>query len=323
MTDVFDNIRTSCARVAERAAWVHIDHERLASYATEIASDVLFVDQNDPGRERFEDLEATVSFVVTLDAVNFGSGYFPFLRKRPGMSGYHTIATALREHVAAHGALDVDTLRAMTPAQCATLFGQQLDNGPVGELMSLFATALSDLGRAVAERHHGTFTNLVASCDHRAAALVIELDRIPFFHDVSRHHGIDVPLYKRAQITVNDLALALAGSDHADFARFDDIDRLTMFPDNLVPHVLRIDGVLTFAPELIERIERVEDITSGSEPEVEIRAVSLHAVELLSATLRAAGTAAHARDLDTFLWNRGAGTVYKNAPRHRTRCVYY
>ena len=37
----------------------------------------------------------------------------------------------------------------------------------------------------------------------------------------------------------------------------------------------------TFDEELVQRIERVEDITVGSEPEVEIRAVALHAVELL------------------------------------------
>ena len=329
MADVFDDIRAACALVADRASFVRIDHERLASYAEEIATDVLCVVESDPGREHFDDLETTVSFVVSLDAVNFGSGYFPYLRKRPGMSGYHTIATSLREHVADHGALDVDTLRAMTSARCARLFGQVLGEGPASELMSLFATALRDLGAAVTDRHDGSFTTLVMSCDHRGAALVDELDRIPFFHDVSRYRGIDVPLYKRAQITVNDLAHALGGRDHddmagfEDLARFDDIDRLTMFPDNLVPHVLRIDGVLTFAPELLARIERVDDITSGSEPEVEIRAVSLHAVELLSEALRAIGTPAHARDLDTFLWNRGAGSIYKAAPRHRTRCVYY
>ncbi|MEZ5167114.1 MAG: hypothetical protein R2695_11730 [Acidimicrobiales bacterium] len=34
--------------------------------------------------------------MLSLDAINFGSGYFPYLRKRPGMSGYHTVASSLR-----------------------------------------------------------------------------------------------------------------------------------------------------------------------------------------------------------------------------------
>lgn len=43
------------------------------------------------------DTQTTVAYFLTLDTVNFGSGYFPHLRKRPGLSGYFTIATALKE----------------------------------------------------------------------------------------------------------------------------------------------------------------------------------------------------------------------------------
>ena len=56
-----------------------------------------------------------------------------------------------------------------------------------------------------------------------------------------------------------------------------------MFADNLVPHVLRLDGVLWFDPELVARIERGELIEHGSPEEVEIRACAVHAVELLVA----------------------------------------
>ena len=48
----------------------------------------------------------------------------------------------------------------------------------------------------------------------------------------------DRGFYKRAQIAASDLALA-------GVARFGDLDRLTIFADNLVPHVLRCDGVLS------------------------------------------------------------------------------
>ena len=320
MRDLFETIRAACAQVAAGATWVRIDHERLVAYAREIAPEVLGVVGHDPGRERFDDLETTISFVISLDAINFGSGYFPHLRKLTGMSGYHTIASSLRDHVADNGPLRATFLQSMTPARCASIFGQVPDGGAADELMALFSTALTDLGESVATRHDGSFTRLVSACDHRAAALVTELDRLPFFHDVATYRGFDVPLYKRAQITANDLALALDGHG---LGRFDDIERLTMFPDNLVPHVLRVDGVLTFDPDLVARIDRVENIASGSEPEVEIRAVALHAVEVLCRALQHAGVAAHARDLDTFLWNRGAAAPYKAIARHRTRCVFY
>ena len=93
-----------------------------------------------------------------------------------------------------------------------------------------------------------------------------------------------------------------------------------MFPDNLVAHVLRLDGVLRFDPELSARIENQELIAHGSTQEVEIRACEVHAVELLVAEL---GGQADSRQLDLWLWTRGARPEYKNRPRHRTRCPYY
>ena len=53
-----------------------------------------------------------------------------------------------------------------------------------------------------------------------------------------------IPFLKRAQIAAADLA-------HARASPFGDLDELTMFADNLVPHVLRLDGVLGFDPELV------------------------------------------------------------------------
>ena len=99
----------------------------------------------------------------------------------------------------------------------------------------------------------------------------------------------------------------------------DDLDRLTLFADNLVPHVLRIDGVLAFEPELVARIDAEELIEHDSPEEVEIRACALHAVELL--------VAAHgnttATAVDNVLWNRGAAPRYKAHPRHRAPCTAY
>jgi hypothetical protein len=51
----------------------------------------------DPEHHYFGAADDTVAFLLTLDAINFGSGYFPLFRKRPGMSGYFTVAASLAE----------------------------------------------------------------------------------------------------------------------------------------------------------------------------------------------------------------------------------
>lgn len=317
---LLDRIRWACAKVAARAEVVRIDHDRLADHAATFPVEELASPTGDPGRERRGDDEATAAFVIALDAVNYGSGYFPHLAKRPDMSGYHTIASSLRDHVDATGPLTAERLARLDAADCAAIFGQHLDGGYQEELMDLFATGLADLGRLVADEHGGSFLTFVASAGHSAEALAECLDRLPQFHDVHPYRGLEVPLYKRAQITPYDLAVAFG---HAGPGRFDDLDRLTMFADNLVPHVLRVEGILAFDDELVHRIDTGEDITSGSEPEVEIRACALHAVELLVAHLRERGVATNAGQVDGVLWARGGRPRYKAVPRHRTRCTYY
>jgi hypothetical protein len=134
------------------------------------------------------------------------------------------------------------------------------------------------------------------------------------FADVSTYDGREVPFLKRAQIAAADLQRAGA-------ARFGDVGQLTMFADNLVPHVLRLDGILWFDPELVARIEREELIEPGSPEEVEIRACAVHAVELLTAAAGSSGTTA--AQIDEILWNRGQAPEYKAVPRHRSRSTAY
>ena len=100
-------------------------------------------------------------------------------------------------------------------------------------------------------------------------------------------------------------------------ADFGDLDRLTIFADNLVPHVLRVDGVLVYDDDLAARIDRGELLPSGDE-EREIRACAVHACEQIAASMDLPP-----RILDVWLWNRGQEPRYKALPRHRTRTVFY
>jgi hypothetical protein len=317
---VCDEIRDRCRWVAEQATHVQIDLEQLEAYAAALPVDSLGAKGDDPGRQGLGDEESTVSFVVSLDAVNFGSGWFPTLRKRPGMSGYHTIATALREHVTETGPLTAERLTAIDRPACCAIFGQDDDDSPAAELMELFASAFCDLGAFLLERYDGRFLTLVADADHSAERLVGILAEMPFFHDVSEYRGVDVPFYKRAQITSLDLSMAFDGHGPG---RFDDLHRLTMFADNLVPHVLRVDGVLTYDAELARRIHTGELIAPGTAEEIEIRACGVHAVELLRHALGTRGVTVTSGQLDTYLWNAGAADRYKAVARHRTRTVCY
>ena len=318
---VTDEIRRACAVVAERARFVRIRRDSIERYALSLPLQRAVAPTLDRATHYVADEAGTAAYFVTLDAINFGSGYFPHLKKRPGMSGYFTVASSLKDEFDQNGALSAERLAGISAGDCRVLFGQEASDGPVTELMGLFAEALNDLGRLLLTKYEGQFEGLVAAADGSAERLVSLLAEMRFFRDVQRYEELEVPFYTRAQLTAADLSLALGGRGLGAFA---DLDRLTIFADNLVPHVLRIDGILAYDEGLATRIDREDLIVPGSAEEVEIRACAVHAVEMMREALRRAGRVVTSMGLDYVLWNRGQERYYKTVtPRHRARTVFY
>ncbi len=302
-----DELRRACAQVAQRARSVRVNSAAVAPYAAGLAlhrAPAGAAAHASPAATR----EARAAFWLTLDAINFGSGWFPTLRKRDGRSGYHTIAAGLGDRFRAHGPWSARELINLDAGAMAAALAQD----PAHELMGRFARSLADLGRHVAEEHGGSFSAVIDAAGGSAVGLAHLLGGWASFADRSRYDELEVPFLKRAQIAAADLA-------RAGVAQFRDLDRLTMFADNLVPHVLRLDGVLGFEAELIRRIDAGELIEHGSPEEIEIRACAVHAVELIVA----ATPGTRAVDVDELLWTRGGEPFYKASPRHRSRCTAY
>jgi hypothetical protein len=308
LPDLLYQLRAACAEVAARALHVRLNAEQVPGYAAQLPLGP--ADEELDAETRLADASRAdlIAFWITLDAINFGSGWFPTLRKRAGRSGYFTVAAGLRERFADRGPWTAPELTEISAATVAHTLGQD----PGHELMELFARSLRDLGRRVLEDHGGSFAAPVDTAGGSAGALVEHLSRWDCYTDLSIYDGLELPFLKRAQIAAADLHRA--GVAHAN-----DLERLTMFADNLVPHVLRLDGLLEFEPGLVERIERQELIEHGSPEEVEIRACGLHAVELIAAARPDSCPA----DIDQVLWLRGQEPRYKARPRHRSRCTAY
>ena len=306
--DLLGQLREACARVAASARHVRIENEAIPAYAVALPLDAHPPSPDPDVHLTDSSHEQLAAFWLTLDAINFGSGWFPTLRKREGRSGYFTIAAGIRERFVDAGPWSADELQRIEAMEIAEVLRQDPDH----ELMELFAQSLRDLGRHVTQEYDGSFAALVDSAGGSAVVLVTRLAGWAFFADTSTYDRIEVPFLKRAQIAAADLA-------RAGVAEFEDLDRLTMFADNLVPHVLRLDGLLEFEPRLVEQIDHGDLIEHGSPEEVEIRACALHAVELIVAHR----PGSQAADIDQLLWIRGQESRYKASPRHRSRCTAY
>ena len=315
-----ERVRRAAAEVSRRARFVRIDPAGIGALAERLAREAPPTPDYDTEHHHRGSPASTLAFNLTLDSINFGSGWFPLLRKPPGLSGYFTVATGIKRRFDEKGPWSAAELGEIGARELAALLGQDLAVAEVRELMELFAEALRDLGAWLGRRFGGRFEGPVEEAAGSAERLAELLAEMPFYRDVERYDELDVPFYKRAQIVPSDLALAFGGEG---FGRFRDLERLTIFADNLVPHVLRCERVLVYAPELLARIDAGELLAAGSPEEVEIRAGGVHATELLVAAIRARGGRTCARELDQILWTRGQDPRIKAYPRHRTRCTFY
>ncbi|HEY7950809.1 MAG TPA: queuosine salvage family protein [Solirubrobacterales bacterium] len=307
--DVPSRVRAACAWVAGRARSVRIAEGEIEAYAAALLP-LTELPPPDPATHLAEgDRESRTAFVVCLDAINFGSGWWPTIRKRPGRSGYFTIAAGLTERFREDGPWSPAELTRLEPADLAGLLGQD----PQHPLMAQYATSLRDVGEHVLADHGGRFEGLVDDDAGSAVALADLLAEWEAFADTSTYERRPVPFFKRAQIAAADLnrsgVASLVGEEH-----------LTAFADNLVPHVLRLDGVLRLDPELERAIDADQLLEHGSPGEVELRACAVHAIELLSA---ATGGRLSPAQIDAALWNRGAAPRYKSVPRPRSRNTAY
>ncbi|MFL5898158.1 MAG: queuosine salvage family protein [Solirubrobacterales bacterium] len=298
-----DEVRAGCAWVVGRARSVRIDEEAVRAYAAKLPP---LGSEDEAPSFASEDPEIAAAFAICLNAINFGSGWWPTIRKRQGHSGYATIAAGVTERFTAHGGWSAEELATMSPRAIAEVVGQNPDH----PLMPQFAAALRDTGDHIRSDHGGRFLGPVEAADS-TPALASTFAAWNAFADSSSYDGRDVPFFKRAQLAAADLHRAgvadLAGLDH-----------LTAFADNLVPHVLSVDGILRLDAELAARIEAEELLEHGSPEEVELRACAVHAIELLSAA-----SSLTPAEIDSVLWNRGGGRRYKSLPRPRSRNVAY
>ncbi|MBI4030428.1 MAG: hypothetical protein HY370_02025 [Proteobacteria bacterium] len=316
---MFDTIRRGCEVVAQSARYVHIRHDKLPAYAARLPNksprNVMDAVHHYIGAEN-----DTISYILALDSINFGSGYQSHLVKEGwklvDKSIYFTLATKLKEHYETNGPYTAAELARLTPFDVSMLLGIPMKKKYGAEFVKLCTESLNEIGHAVADDFGGRITGVVAQAGGSVEKMVRWMIRMHHFNDIHRYRGHVVPFYKRAQITAGDLHLAYGRMGRM---LFHDIEQLTMFPDNGVPHVLHVDGILEYDPKLAARIAAGKEIPSESEEEIEIRACALHAVELI-----AQEKGMIPMTVDHILWHRSVETDrYLKKPAHRTLSRFY
>ena len=316
-TRLLDHVRKSAAHVAKNAKHVTIHEDKIADYVADLFDRYTITTALDDNHFVSKDREETASYVLALDSLNFGSGYFREARDKGIALDYTIFANGLKEAFSRGEMNTPEKWVSVTEQDFSNIFNIAAGtNESIDKLFKLFTHHLRATGQKIVDEYQGKTMNLIKVADGSAAKLVEMLAQWPTFHDFADYRDESVPILKRAQITAADLNLA-------GVADFKDIDQLTIFADNRVPHVLRCDGILSYSQTLADKIDHLVPLVPGSPEEVELRAASIHVAELMKAAIKKQGRNVTSVNIDHILWHRGAEPEIKQRPTHRTKTVWY
>lgn len=313
--------------VVRTARFVRLDGAALVTLARHWA-EAPWPDQAGLDALHFTDgTERTANWVLLLDALNFcfwGEPGEPRWRvewRGQTFDGYTALAAALSRAV--HGGRplwDAAYLAELTLEDLLEIL-RPVAGSPDIPLLEARLSNAREIGRVLLTHYEGQFSQAYEAAGGSAVSLALLLAReFPSFADIAEWQGKRVPFLKRAQICVADLNAAFHGKQWGEFA---DLTALTAFADYKLPQLLRARNVLAYAPELATKIDTYEPISAGSEEEIEIRAATVWAVELLRRALDQLGISRPASAIDYRLWAESQTHVTGERPYHRTRTIYY
>jgi hypothetical protein len=325
-------VLTSTLPVVQSARHVRIEPDRIAPVAEQIAEAAGIAPAWNDRLHVRDGTWKTAGWVLALDALNFcfwSEHPDPTQRWRVEYAGelydgYWALAAALRRAVEeGRPVWDPFYLAELTAREVAHILRPHDLDFPEIPLLPLRVQNLRELGNGLIAEFpdRNPVTELIESC-HRSAAALVERVTMLFtsFNDVATYDGLRVWFHKRAQILVADLHGAFGG---AGLGAFDDLAVLTAFADYKVPQVLCRFGVISYDAELAARIDARELIPAGSPEEIEIRAATVWACELLRRSLSERGSSLRAFEIDWALWLAGQSLPPDTRPYHRTYTVFY
>lgn len=346
--DPLDVLKTT-APVVQHARYVSLNPKALERAADALAQKRVEPPSWNYDYHFFDGTARTVNYLFLLDTLNFcfwGKPKWGIEYKGKKLDGYWALAASLKRAAEEDPrVLDADFLANVSPQELADILRGR-------GTIPLFAErwrGVRELGTVLRDRWGGNAARFVESAQSDASRLAQMIaESLSSFNDIAivslrapearrnlrltrrlpRHRFAaprndtlaEVRFFKRAQILVTDLWGAFGGKS---WGAFQNIDALTAFADYKLPQILRAWGIMRYAPTLAKRVDAQFELEAGSAEEVEIRAATLWAVELLREALETRGHTLMSIHVDWILWEASQGKFENMKPYHRVRTIFY
>lgn len=179
---------------------------------------------------------------------------------------------------------------------------------------------LREVGSILTRDFKGDFDNLVNKSKMDVLNLMeLILTHFPSFNDSSPYKGKTIYFQKRVQLLIADIHQMLKEKGY----NMKNFDKITACADYKLPMVLRKLGILEYSKELANKVDKKIEIIKDSEEEVEIRANTIWAVELIKKGLKEKIPKITSAYINDYLWLIGQIKKSNDKPYHLTRTTAY
>ena len=344
------SVKASAAFIAERANHVSISTERLKEFAQMFIENPVEYStkawKQHPLNPKTMD-KAAIDWIFLVDLLNFS--FWPERQSLKefsveGHRGYWSLCAAINRalHVDKIPVTSASWMRTCTTADLARVFRPDEGCSPV-PMLEERVQCTRKAGLILESRLDGSFTTLIERAN-KSSRTLLNLVIVVFgdlFDDASIYHGSRVVFHKRAQILIADIWACFEGQGLGEFS--DIGDTITMFADYRVPQALVYFGILVYSPQLLSLLQKHEDhhlslesnaglnneltMKRGDPFEIEIRGMSIHAVELVIKEIKTLKPLSQVNSilLDFYLWDlaKDKKKDMMHIPIHRVRSIYY
>ena len=217
--------------------------------------------------------------------------------------------------------VDGKIMATLTLEQLANIFSGNIEMPMLKERVEI----LNDVGQKLVDNYEGDWLNFINNGPKKLYAKgegLIErlVNEFPRFDDSSEYRGNKVKFYKLAQLAFWGIHGELSGSN---YFKIEDMHSMTAFADYIVPVALNVMKIITYTPQLDEKIRDGEMIERDSEEEIEIRSASIFATAILTEKVnerRPENKSIIIPQLDYRLWKNYHATHH---PHHLTYTTMY
>lgn len=209
--------------------------------------------------------------------------------------------------------LNSSYLKDISPEQLQKILKGNVEIPLFNERLSI----LREIGDVLERYFHGDFSELLHKSENDSQKLLqLILDFFPSFRDNSFYKRRVIHFNKRAQLLVADISQMFPGE-------ISNLNKITACADYKLPMVLRNFGILEYSKELSGKVDKKIQILKDSDEEIEIRANTIWAVELIREELKKKIPRITSIHINDHLWLLGQIKNQSEKPYHLTRTTSY